>query len=825
MLPLRFLSIALISVSLLGLEMIWTRIFSAEFFYTFAFLTLSLAVMGLGLGALALRLFTLLNKDSLVGPLLALSGLMAIAGPPLVVKLGLDFSTLFASWVMSGKFLLTIALLSSVFLFAGIALALYFRRFNQDMPRLYMADLLGAGAGVVLAIWFMNWLSTPVAAFLFAVPILTASLITSPRWLKLAPVALIGLAFYLGPQGKNLLEADRQELGRVIYKHWDALAKLKVYDFDGYYRGFNIDNVANSPVFPFDGRWDPDDTASSGWNIDVRYLVKQFDSCTFLSLGSGGGSDVLQALEHRATEVHAVEVNPHMNYMMTFGDTCRYLEYEALYAQQAVADSIAAATAVEAEAASQSERGEETVADTAGVDTAGVADSTAAAEPPPPPPPVFRDSTGDIITLAAYSGYIYSDPRVKVITEDARTYVRRFRNKFDLIYSTSSNTWAALGSGSFALAENYIFTKEAFVDYWEALTEGGFLVMEHQMYMPRIVAEVMEALAEVGVEDPGSRFAVYDLPDRRRNLLLLSRRPLTDSLRYYAFGELSKEVYGQRHLLYPAPDSLAGNIINRIVTEGWEAAAESSAIDISPCTDDRPYVAQLGQWKNFEWAGLQRVSQYADFRGFPLSKMVIVIILLVVVLVMIPLNLIPYFMKGPKLGAVPWLYFFAIGVGFMMIEVVLIQKYALLIGASVYSIATVLFTMLLASGIGSRFARQVPDRIVFVAILVWLGLDVFVAGWLTPAAASLPILGRAAVVALWTLPLGFFMGMPFPKGTLRVGELIDWGFSVNGTASVFGATLIVLIAFSFGFGVALLTGGLVYLLAWLLLAAKSAWRV
>ena len=818
--PLRFLSVALISLSLLGLEMIWTRILSAEFFYTFAFLALSLAIMGLGLGGLTLRLCSFLNRDSLVGPILAAAGLMALLGPPLVVSLGLSFNGLFSEWLMLGKFLLTITLLSSTFFLAGIALALYFRRFNREMPRIYMADLLGAGAGVLVAVWLMNALGTPVAAFLFAVPILLASLFTSWRWMKIVPVALIGVALYLCPQGKTLLEADRQEMGPVVYKHWDAMAKLKLYDFGGQFRSFNIDNVANSPIVPFDGHWDPNDTTDSGWDVDVRYLVKQFDSCTFLSLGAGGGMDVLQALEHRATEIHAVEVNPQMNYMMQFGDSCGYLEYEAAYALKAREDSIAAAAARADSAAMR------TADSVSGSDsTAGDSDQAEQpAAPPTPPPPVFRDSTGRIITLAQYSGYIYSDPRVRVITEDARTYVKRFKNKFDLIFSSSSNTWAALGSGSFALAENYIFTTEAFEDYWEAMTDRGFLTLEHQMYMPRIVPEVIEALTNLGVKDPTAHFAVYDLPSRRRNLLLLSKQPLTDSLRYYAFGPLTPEVYEQRHLLYPAPDSLQDNLINRIVTQGWKDAADSAAIDISPATDNRPFVAQFGLWRNFSWDNLKRVNNYSElFMGFPLSKLVIVLVLLVVVVVLIPLNLIPYFKSGPKLAAAGWFYFFAIGVGFMMLEVVLIQKYALVIGASVYSIATVLLTMLLASGIGSRFARSVSDSTVFTAIVVWLLLDVFVFGMFAPAIAGLSILGRSLVVALWIAPLGFFMGMPFPKGTLRAGELIDWGFSVNGAASVFGATLVVLIAFSFGFTVALLLGGLVYLIAWRFLSMKSAW--
>jgi hypothetical protein len=184
--------------------------------------------------------------------------------------------------------------------------------------------------------------------------------------------------------------------------------------------------------------------------------------------------DVMLALDQGATEVHAAEVIGHINKMMIEGDPSGYVS------------------------------GDSTV----------------------------LDSTGRLVTLPEYSGHVYHDPRVTVVTEDARTYVKRHKNKFDVIYSLSSNTWAALGSGAFALTENYLFTTEAFKDYWNALTDGGFLSMEHQVYMPRLVSEVIDALKDLGVENPSDHFAVYNLPRLRRNVLLLSKRPLTDELRY-----------------------------------------------------------------------------------------------------------------------------------------------------------------------------------------------------------------------------------------------------------------------------------------------------
>jgi hypothetical protein len=427
------------------------------------------------------------------------------------------------------------------------------------------------------------------------------------------------------------------------------------------------------------------------------------------------------------------------------------------------------------------------------------------------------------VTLAEFSGHLYHDPRVKVVTEDARAYVGRFRNTFDLIYSLSTNSWAALASGSFALAENYLFTTEAFRDYWEALSEDGFMMMEHQFYMPRLVSSLIDALEAAGVEDPRSHFAVYDLPKMRRNMILLSRRPLTDEIRNLAFGELTEEKFEDIHLLYPAPEGLEDNLINRIVLEGWKAVADSASTDISPTTDDRPFVGQMGLWKNFPPEERGQLVVLEVF-GFPLSKIMIVIILGVVVVLLVPVNLLPYLARGENLRPVPWLYFFVIGAAFMAVEVVLIQKYTLFVGPSAYSIATVLLALLVASGIGSRCARAVGTVTAFLGIVAWILIDAFIFPDLVAALNDLSMPVRIAVTALLVAPLGFFMGMPFPKGVGGVGELVDWGFAVNGSGSVAGATGILLVAFAYGFPAALLAGASLYLVAFGLISLRTCWN-
>jgi len=740
----RYLVIGMLSLTLIALELTWTRIFSAEYFYTFAFLVLSLAVLGIGLGALALRLVPALNDDRYLGPALSLTGLMALAGPPLVLLLDLKLGLLFTSWKMVGLFAATVLILNSAFFFGGVALALLFRRHHADMPRMYMADLLGAGAGVVVAIVAMNLLGTPRAALWVALPALLASLIAARGGWRALPVLLIAVTVLLGAHADLVMQSHARDRAPVGYLHWDASARIKIYEFNEFYHGIEIDNAANSPVFAFDGNWDRPDSMRFGFDIDVGGLIGMFDDCSFLSLGAGGGGDVLQALQAGATDIHAVEVVPHINWLMTEGK------------------------------------------------------------------------------LAEFSGGIYNDPRVTVATEDARAYVRRHPGRFDVIYSLSSNTFAALASGAFALSENYLFTTEAFRDYWRSLSDGGFLMMEHQFYAPRMISEVLDALRAEGVADPAAHLAVYDMPQHRRNIILLSKRALDDELRIAALAGGEEALPEHIVPLYPAPSDTATTLAARIVEEGWRAVQPDHPTDLSPCDDDRPFVAQLGLWRNASREGLVNLSPL-EIRGFPVSRVMVLIILAVVLVIVVPLNLLPALTHGPRLRAAPWLYFFLLGAAYMAVEVVLIQKYTLFVGPSVYSISTILLTLLVASGLGSRIADRVPDGRPFLGILVWIALDILVLPKLTATMGGMTMAPRMIVAAALVFPLGFCMGMPFPKGALRVGELVDWGFAVNGAASVLGSTAIILVAFSWGYAAALSTAGALYLSAWLLLARRSAW--
>ncbi len=755
-------TVALLSFSLLSLELIWTRILAAEFFYTFAFLVLSLAILGLGLGSLTLRLFPKTESSTGIFTSFLLGGIMTLVGPPLVYRLGMSFSNLPGSFSMLGKLVLVIFILSASFYFCGIALAAIFKRFHNNIANLYMADLLGAGLGVVGALLVMNIFSTPVATFLISIPIFLAALLNSKKSLMFIPAVLVVVALFASFNARTLLKSSKPERFPVIYEHWDAMAQIKMFAYPGdEARGMVIDNAANTPVYNFDGDFSlPDSGSEDLWGIPAGDLIRQFDNCRFLSLGSGGGADVIQALAEGATEVHAVEVNPWFNKMLISGDPDGYLK--------SYTDSL---------------------------DT-------------------------ELSTLPLYTSHLYDDPRVKVISEDARAFIRRHESRFDVIYSLSSNTFAALASGSFALAENYLFTTEAFQDYWTALSDSGFLMMEHQFYMPRLVSEVIEALEILKIENPRSHFAVYNLPSMRRKVVLLAKQPLEPEFLQIALRDITPSNFSDIHLVYPAVDSLEDNLYQRIVEQGWKTVVDSIAIDISPNSDNRPFAAQMGLWKNLTFDKEARLLPY-EFRGFPLTKLIVGIIVIVVLLLILPLTLIPYLKKGPRLSLQHYLYFAAIGFAFMSVELILMQQYTLLVGPSVYSVATILMTLLVASGIGSHYSSAFDSKLVFVGIIAWLFLDIVLFKYIVLLFGDFGQTIRILATIIIVAPLGFFMGMPFPKGVRHIGPLVDWGFAVNGAASVLGSTITILIVISYGYSIGLIVGILAYVSAWLLLRGET----
>jgi hypothetical protein len=168
------------------------------------------------------------------------------------------------------------------------------------------------------------------------------------------------------------------------------------------------------------------------------------------------------------------------------------------------------------------------------------------------------------------------------------------------------------------------------------------------------------------------------------------------------------------------------------------------------------------------------------------------------------------------------LYFIAIGLGYILVEISLIQRFVLFMGHPTYALTVVVFLLLLSSGAGSVAARRwIADsrnaRYLLAFIVGLILLYVGVLPSILEAAVGQPFIAKLLVSAVLLVPLGFLMGMPFPAGLKLVAEsgksTVEWAWAMNAAASVLGSVSAMVIAIHFGLSITLACAALAYLLA------------
>ena len=169
-------------------------------------------------------------------------------------------------------------------------------------------------------------------------------------------------------------------------------------------------------------------------------------------------------------------------------------------------------------------------------------------------------------------------------------------------------------------------------------------------------------------------------------------------------------------------------------------------------------------------------------------------------------------------------FFTAIGVGFIVVEVALLQRFGLFLGHPSYSLVVVLFSILLSSGVGSFLSERIPEehRRLGLAcaagtILVLLVAYTYLLPWVFDRWLGAELSTRIVVAGLLTAVPGLVMGMMLPSGvrliSTRHPEIVPWGWGLNGAASVFGSVAAMMVAMNLGSRVSFLVGAGCYALA------------
>jgi hypothetical protein len=399
--------------------------------------------------------------------------------------------------------------------------------------------------------------------------------------------------------------------------------------------------------------------------------------------------------------------------------------------------------------------------------------------------------------FGAGAGHLYDHPKVEAILTEGRTFIRRTDRLFDVILLGFVDSWAAVASGGLSLSENHLYTTEAFRAYYDHLTpDGALVILRWDVDIPRLVSN---AIAVLGREEAGKRVAV--LLEKRRTtrdpaqmIFMLKRRPFTeDETALMMDWTLAVPlIVPDRHVDEPYASVFDG----RMSVAEWESTAPTR---VDPVTDDRPFFfARQKPW------------------GLPMSMrrefVRIVLPLLALCILLVALGRPRGERAGPYLASV--LYFSCLGVGFIAVELGLLQQLTLLLGHPIFTLSILLFTLLASGGLGSYCSvRYRPGK----ACLAAAGLGVVYAVVLpraVPALLPLPLVGRIALAILLVAPLGFVMGIPFPRGLMSVGRgpfpgaPFYWG--LNGIFSVVGSLATMVAAVTLGFQVAMVAGALLY---------------
>ncbi|MCX7671852.1 MAG: hypothetical protein N2439_17505, partial [Anaerolineae bacterium] len=419
-----------------------------------------------------------------------------------------------------------------------------------------------------------------------------------------------------------------------------------------------------------------------------------------------------------------------------------------------------------------------------------------------------------------YSGGLYTDfPEIDIQVAEGRNFVARSTDAYDVIQFSQVDTWAAAAAGAYSLSENYLYTLDAFGDYLDHLTPDGMLAIGRWYFEPpgqalRLVTIGATALERIGAADPAQHFIVIRAGDTAN--MFMKKSPFTAE-EVARIRQIAEPLYFQ--VLY-APDMRdeAGNHFADFFRAADKRAFYASyPLDVSPTTDDRPFFFEYYGWTNF-----------GTFRSGKLTLTVLLIqaALLSAGLILWPLWRFRVGRQGLSTrGARRFLiYFAALGIGFIFIEIGLMQRFILFLGHPVFALSVVLFALLTFSGIGSFLSnRLVPadadprrgQRLVIPLLAAVVVLYNLLLPPLFRAGLGWSLEARILLSALLLAPLGLLMGMPFPLGIRLVNRtndaLVPWAWGVNGCASVLGSILSVMLAQSIGFSAVMLLAVAVYL--------------
>jgi hypothetical protein len=746
------LGVGLVAGSVLALQVLLTRLFSAALFYHFSFLSISLALLGAGAGAIAVYVRPQwFDRRPLEEQLARWS--IAFSALLLVVPIALARIHFGNADRVTGSFVALLALTSVLttilFGLGGTVIALAVRGYAARISRLYAFDLAGAALGALAVVPLMWAIDVPtLVVALSPVAALAALLfvggfrapVASPAMTALA----LGVVAVIVAAATSLYQPKPYNITTdvdPVFDRWTPLSRVVAYGarpgerfaplfYDrggapvaGYQRGGRMPNWRDLGLGPH----------SLGWVFGGRDRT--------LVIGAGGGRDILNALSSGVRRVDVVELN------------------------RAIRDAVDG-------------------------------------------------------TLRDFSGAPYVLPRVHSRIGDGRSTLAQSDTNYDVVHIGFADTLSASSAQAFTLSENNLYTVEAFNEYFDHLRPNGVLDVSRPRRLVgdeglRVTVLALEALRDRGVEHPERNVVVVlgrDILNELYATTLARKRPWT-AAELTRLRRLAR-VRGVGVAFAPGgPYQYEWADLARASSP--KAFCESYRLDVCAPTDDKPFFFQMRRLSSLGNQGPGYI--YAADPFLVLLVTFGILTVLSLALVAAPLVLTAR-SDRPPLGALG--FFALIGLGFLTLEIVLIQRFVLFLGFPTYALSIVLFSLLLWTGVGSLLAGRVQHsrRALTGALLVACTLIAASAYGLHPLLAALidlPFAARVAIAIMLLAPAATALGMAMPLGLGRLVALypngVAWAWGVNGIASVVASAGAITVAIIAGFPAATLVALVCYL--------------
>jgi len=795
----------LISSALIAHEIALTRLFSITQWHHFAYMVISVALLGFGASGTFISLFRVFvlarfRKVYTVSAWLYATSIIL----SYLVTHDIPFDPFLIVWDPHQSLYLFgyCAALFVPFLLAAVCIGGSFVRYAGSVNKVYFANMAGSGfgaVGILLVMYHVRPESLLVVISATAVCGAAVSFLPTRKLaavaisaIGLVPLALIhaggGLELHIS-QFKTLPALMDLPEARIVAQRSSPLGTIDVVSSPAIREAAGMSLACTAELPPQMALVVDADSVSavtdySGDRSRLAYLdcltsstvyhaaqAKDAHDATVLVVGAGGGTDILAARYAGVHQIDALEVDPNIVALM---------------------------------------EGE----------------------------------------LHDFSCNVYGLPGVNIITAEARAFFDSTVRTYDVIQISLLDSFSASAAGVLALNESYLYTVEALRSYLDHLNPDGILSITRWLKMPprdniKLFATAVEALESFPELSPARQ--IIQLRGWKTCTTLIKRTPY-DRAEIDAIVEFCKDRSFDL-CYFPGIEPDMVNHYN--VLDGpflYEAGKQllgpdrqryhrANLFNITPATDDRPYYFHF-----FRWSSLPELRRMLGTQWVPFVEWGYVILLATLVIA-VPLSaaiiLLPLlWLRRPARGKSPFApvltYFFALGAGYMFVEMVFIQKLARIMPHPIFALAATLTIFLLGSGLGGltsvRIARKFrrPVLVAFVCIAGALLFYVIIVDVAIPSVESAsPITKQLAACAI-AFFLAFFMGIPFPAGLRRLSEtspeLLPWAWGINGCASVLGPIIATCFSMSFGFRVVMAISALLYLAAALTAPEKTQSR-